>query len=166
LSRRLGCGRCIWWRSRWRLFADYLLEDKRYERFNTSLFNETLLEPYDNTRNWCGCGSCMIAVDYKGELYPCLRFKTVDKQKPWVIGNIYDGIDNNKLRPFYFCHHMRKGECVNCEFISGCATCPGLNYDETGNIFERITYSCAMHKARYEVNKYFFNKIKELEGKQ
>jgi uncharacterized protein len=145
--------------------ADYLLEDKRYERYNTSLFNESLLEPYDDTKNWCGCGTCMTAVDYKGDLYPCLRFKTVDKQQPWTIGNIYDGYDTNKMRPFYFCHHLRVGKCKECESKSGCATCPGLNYDETGNVFERATYICEMHKARISANKYFFDKIAEIEGR-
>jgi radical SAM peptide maturase (CXXX-repeat target family) len=144
--------------------ADYLLEDKRYEKIYTALFDDKLFTPANKASAWCGCGSCMIAADYKGDLFPCLRFKTLSKQEPWTIGNINTGIDRNKLLPFYFCHNIRESECVTCESSSGCASCLALNYDATGTVFKRVSYICKLHKARIEANRYFFSKIKELEG--
>ena len=34
--------------------------------------------------------------------YPCTRFAqySLRNKKAWIIGNIHDGIDKNKLRPF------------------------------------------------------------------
>jgi radical SAM peptide maturase (CXXX-repeat target family) len=144
--------------------ADYLLENHRYENNYNCLFDEGILVPADNCQNWCGCGSCMIAVDYKEELFPCLRFKTVQKLKPWVIGTLDTGIDENKVMPFYFCHNLRECDCQNCDTKSGCVSCTALNYDDTGTIFKRVSYACKLHKARVEANQYFFNKIAEIES--
>lgn len=44
----------------------------------------------------------MLAVDAMGNFYPCTRFAqySLRNKKAWIIGNIHDGIDKNKLRPF------------------------------------------------------------------
>jgi len=37
----------------------------------------------------------MLAMDYKGDLYPCLRYmesSVGDKVKPYIIGNVKEGI--------------------------------------------------------------------------
>jgi hypothetical protein len=41
----------------------------------------------------------MLAVDYKGDLYPCLRYmeSSIGKnQLPYIIGNVDDGIGYNQ----------------------------------------------------------------------
>lgn len=84
-------------------------------------------------------------------------------KKAWIIGNVYDGIDPNKLRPFLTLDRCTQStqECIDCEVAGGCAWCQGENYDaaETPTIYQRSTAICKMHKARVRANNYYWNKL-------
>lgn len=145
--------------------ADFVLANQIYKTTHISLFTPWILRKAIRQNNWCGCGSCMLAIDYKGDIYPCLRFKTLSKKKPLVIGNIQDGIDYKMLLPFYFCHNTRRTpDCENCDAAAQCSNCAAFCYDETGSIFDRVSYMCEMHKARKRANEYYWAKMAELEG--
>lgn len=124
--------------------------------------------------NWCGAGK-MLAIDSAGNFYPCTRFAqySLRDKKAWIIGNVNDGIDKNKLRPFLTLDRCTQSaqECIDCEVASGCAWCQGENYDaaDTPTIFQRSTAICKMHKARVRANNYYWNKLfrkLELEGRR
>ena len=155
--------------------ADAIIDGGLYEQYSCSFFMEHLGRPLDRkmeNQNWCGAG-IMLAVDASGNFYPCTRFAQYSlRDKPaWAIGNIRDGIDENKLRPFLTLDRVSqsKPECIECEVASGCAWCQGENYDaaKTHTLFERSTAICKMHKARVRANNYYWNKLfrkLELEG--
>ncbi len=149
--------------------ADFLLEDRRYERFSTSLFSQFIGRPTFhqelNESTWCGSGQYMIHFDTEGFIYPCLRFATTSNQPPFRIGHIDTGINANKLLPFCFYNNSRNtiSECMNCQATMGCAHCVAYDYDMSGSIFTRAMYSCAMHKARTKANQYFFDQIEKIE---
>ena len=158
------------------LLADEIIDRGLYEQYACSFFVEHLGKPLDrvNDNNWCGAGK-MLAVDAAGNFYPCTRFAAYSlRNKPaWIIGNVNDGIDQNKLRPFLTLDRVTqsKEECLNCEVASGCAWCQGENYDAalTSTVYQRSTAICKMHKARVRANNYYWNKLfrkLELEGKQ
>ena len=115
----------------------------------------------------------MLSIDAAGNFYPCTRFAqySLRDKKAWIIGNVNDGIDKNKLRPFLIldrCTQSRP-ECVDCEVASGCAWCQGENYDaaDTPTINQRAIAICKMQKARVRANNYYWNKLYrklELEG--
>lgn len=154
--------------------ADAIIDEGLYDDFECSFFDETIgkpLDPLDNT-NWCGAGM-MLAVDATGNFYPCIRFVgySLRSKKPIIIGNVRDGIDKNKLRPFLTLDRTTQSrqECIDCEVASGCAWCQGENYDaaDTTTIFQRSTAICKMHKAQVRANNYYWNKLYrklELEG--
>lgn len=157
--------------------ADYIIENGYYTDYVCSFFNEHLGKPlhpkYDNG-NFCGAGK-MLAVDAVGNFYPCIRFAqySLRDKEAWIIGNIYEGIDKNKLRPFLTLDRCTQStpECFNCEVSQGCAWCQGENFDaaHTHTVFERATAICKMHKARVRANNYYWNKLYrklELEGKR
>ena len=111
--------------------ADAIIDNKLYEQFSCSFFQEHLGHPLDCTidnQNWCGAGK-MLAVDAAGNFYPCTRFAqySLRDKEAWIIGNVYDGIDQNKLRPFLTLDRCTQSspECVNCEVAEGCAWCQG-----------------------------------------
>ena len=115
----------------------------------------------------------MLAVDAAGNFYPCTRFASYSlrEKKPIIIGNVWDGIDKNKLRPFLTLDRTTQSpqKCIDCEVASGCAWCQGENYDaaDTTTIYQRATAICKMHKARVRANNYYWNKLYrklELEG--
>lgn len=155
--------------------ADTIIERGLYERYVCSFFMERLGKPLDcnlDNQNWCGAGR-MLAVDAVGNLYPCTRFAqySLRDKEAWIIGNIRDGIDMNKLRPFLTLDRCTQSseECINCESALGCAWCQGENFDaaKTHTVFERATAICKMHKARVRANNYYWNKLYrklELDG--
>ena len=146
--------------------ADYIIDNNLYNTKMCSFFNEKIGKPLDNkhNNNWCGSGR-MLSIDAAGNLYPCTRFAqySLRDKEAWTIGNIKDGIDKNKLRPFLTLDRttQSKPECINCEVASGCAWCQGENYDaaQTHTVFERATAICKMHKARVRANNYYWNKL-------
>ncbi len=155
--------------------ADAIIDGDYYKDFACSFFSEHLGKPLDKklqNQNWCGAGR-MLAVDAEGNFYPCTRFAqySLREKKAWIIGNIHDGIDKNKLRPFLTLDRCTQSpqECVDCEVAEGCAWCQGENYDaaETPTVYQRATAICKMHKARVRANNYYWNKLfrkLELEG--
>lgn len=130
-------------------------------------FIEHIGKPLDcitDNQNWCGAGQ-MLAVDAEGTFYPCTRFAqySLRNKKAWVIGNVRDGIDKNKLRPFLTLDRCTQStlECIDCNVASGCAWCQGENYDaaDTPTVFQRSIAICKMHKARVRANNYYWNKL-------
>lgn len=157
--------------------ADVIIDGGYYTDYVCSFFSEKLGKPLDpvlENQNWCGSGK-MLAVDAAGMFYPCTRFAafSLREKKPLIIGNVRDGIDQNKLRPFLTLDRMTQSpeKCKTCEVASGCAWCQGENYDtaETNTIYHRATAICKMHKARVRANNYYWNKLYrklELEGQR
>ena len=154
--------------------ADAIIDGEYYD-YTCSFFSEHLGKPMDKklqNNNWCGAGR-MLAVDAAGNFYPCTRFAqySLRDKKAWIIGNVHDGIDKNKLRPFLTLNRCTQSnqECIDCEVAEGCAWCQGENYDaaETPTAFQRSTAICKMHKARVRANNYYWNKLYrklELQG--
>ena len=157
------------------MLADAIIDENYYKDYACSFFSENIGKPLDrqlDNQNWCGAGR-MLAVDANGIFYPCTRFAqySLREKKAWIIGNVDEGIDKNKLRPFLVLDRLSqsKQECIDCEVASGCAWCQGENYDaaDTNTIYQRSTAICKMHKARVRANNYYWNKLYrkiELEG--
>ena len=155
--------------------ADAIIDGGLYEDYACSFFSEHLGKPLDcvtQNQNWCGAGR-MLAVDAEGNFYPCTRFAQYSlRSKPaLIIGNVRDGIDQNRLRPFLTLDRCTQSprKCIDCEVAEGCAWCQGENYDAaaTPTIFQRSTAICLMHKARVRANNYYWNRLfrkLELEG--
>lgn len=147
--------------------ADEIIDVGYYKDYACSFFTERLGKPLDcvlQNQNWCGAGR-MLAVDAEGNFYPCTRFAqySLRSKKAWIIGNIHDGIDKNKLRPFLTLDRCTQSpqKCIDCEVAEGCAWCQGENYDaaDTATIYQRSTAICLMHKARVRANNYYWNKL-------
>ena len=157
--------------------ADAIIDNGYYENYTCSFFVEILGRPKDpikQNRNWCGTGR-MLSIDAEGNFYPCTRFAqySLRNKKARTIGNIHEGIDKNKLRPFLVLNRCTQSsqECIDCEVAEGCAWCQGENYDtaDTDTIYQRSTAICKMHKARVRANNYYWNKLYrklEIEGKR
>lgn len=155
--------------------ADEIIDNELYKDYTCSFFSEQIGKPMDKiiqNQNWCGAGK-MLAIDAAGNFYPCTRFAqySLREKNAWIIGNVHDGIDKNKLRPFLSLDRCTQSaqECIDCEVAEGCAWCQGENYDaaDTPTAYQRATAICKMHKARVRANNYYWNKLYrklELEG--
>jgi radical SAM peptide maturase (CXXX-repeat target family)/CXXX repeat peptide maturase len=150
-----------------KLLADYAIENDLFKDYNCSFFSESIGNPYTSDeleRNWCGAGK-MLAIDCKGNFYPCVRFiqYSLTTREAIKIGDIYNGLDLDKIRPFFALTVPAQSSevCLNCEVASGCAWCQGWNYDsaETRTIYQRSTAICKMHKARVRANNYYWRRL-------
>lgn len=154
--------------------ADAIIDGGFYKENACSFYQSNIgrpLNPITENNNWCGAGM-MLSVDAAGNFYPCTRFAaySLRSKKPIIIGNVRDGIDQNKLRPFLTLDRMTQSpeKCRNCEVASGCAWCQGENYDaaDTPTIYQRATAICKMHKARVRANNYYWNKLNHKLAKE
>ena len=150
--------------------ADYLLENNLENKIYISMFEEQMFHPKDinDTQNWCGGNGAMISIDWKGDIYPCIRYMESslgDQISPIVIGNVNTGIMTdakcknciNKLREVNRITQSTQ-ECIECPIAEGCAWCQAYNYQDSGGDFnKRATYICIMHKARALANCYYWN---------
>ena len=149
--------------------ADLLLtETSRYITY-VSMFEDAFFRPMDpdENDNWCGGTGEMISVDWRGDIYPCIRYMESslgEDQPPIVIGNVDRGMVTTECE--HNCMTCLKNvtrrsqstdECFNCPIARGCAWCSAYNYQEFGTVNHRATYICCMHKARALANVYFWN---------
>ena len=147
--------------------ADEIIRKGYYKDYACSFFSEHIGKPMDKVKdnqNWCGAGM-MLSIDAAGNFYPCTRFAqySLRNKQARIIGNIHEGIDKNKLRPFLTLDRCTQSprQCLECEVASGCAWCQGENYDaaDTDTIYQRAIAICKMHKARVRANNYYWNKL-------
>ena len=156
--------------------ADYMLENNLVETHRVAMFEENFFKPKDpsDDQNWCGGNGAMIAVDWKGDIYPCLRYMESSlgtEVPPLIIGNVYDGIMTKQCEQD--CVHCLRSitrrsqstdECFYCPIAEGCSWCSAFNYQTFGTADKRATYICIMHKARALANVYFWNKWYRQQG--
>lgn len=154
--------------------ADYLIDNNLYNKIYYSLFKEDNYQPMDESDNDNWCGGCIkessgFSIDYKGDIYPCIRYMKSSlngKQAPLMYGNIDYGIYNNeteiynqKLLSNLTRRSQSTDECFYCPIASGCSWCSGYNYEEFGTPNKRATYICVMHQAQSLANVYYWNKL-------
>lgn len=150
--------------------ADIIIDRDYYKTRSCSFFNRGIGHRDNSEGNWCGTGK-MLAVDHKGDFYPCVRFAgfSLENKAPIVVGNCFDGLDENRLRPFLALNRTAQSPkvCIDCEVAVGCAWCQGANYDFADNdtIYQRAVYICDMHKARVRANNYFWHKYDKAVGR-
>lgn len=150
--------------------ADYLIDNDLYDKVRISMFDQNRYRPmsHDDNRNWCGGTGSMLAVDYKGDIYPCLRYmesSTGNDVKPLIIGHVDRGIGTlpeeqeiiDRLNAITR-RSQSTDECWDCPIADGCAWCSAYNYESTGVLDKRVTFICPMHKATALANTYYWNK--------
>ena len=119
-------------------------------------------------QNWCGgASSSMLALDYKGDIFTCIRFmkSSLGQDQPeYIIGNIEHGIgyteeEKERLNTLNNC--TLKGQstekCINCPIGTGCGWCSGYNYQIYGTINKRATFICQTHIA-WALVAYYYEK--------
>lgn len=152
--------------------SNYLIYNNLYNKINITLFNENNYCPMEETdnQNWCGgVDMKMIAFDYKGDIYPCIRYMSSslnNRQKAIKVGNINKGYlftDEEKENLNLISNITRRSqstdECFYCPIATGCSWCSGYNYEEFGTPNKRATYICAMHQAASLANVYYWNTL-------
>jgi radical SAM peptide maturase (CXXX-repeat target family) len=120
--------------------SDYILSNNLENELYISMFEERFFKPKDrsDTQNWCGGNGAMISVDWKGDIYPCIRYMESSlgtSVPPVIIGNVKDGIMTNAkckacIETLKSVNRINQSteECIDCPIAEGCAWCQALNY--------------------------------------
>lgn len=140
--------------------ADYLVEN-HINDCHLSCFHEEKGMPIAGNTD-ISCGNKVLAIDAHGNIYPCHRFASYSLRSKvsLVIGNIYKGIDQNKMRAFA-CFDVRTHnpqECNDCNICGDCRFCLAEDYDsaDTNTIYQHSKAICMMHKAEVRAYNYFW----------
>lgn len=153
------------------LLTDWLFDNNLQNDITFSIFSMENGEPQSemDNQNWCGGLGMMIAVDYKGDIYPCLRYMetSANSEIPsMIIGNLTDGINRKPEHcervACMSCITRRSqstDECFNCPISKGCGWCSAYNYEKFGTMNKRATFICCMHKARVLANVYYWRRM-------
>ena len=154
--------------------ADYLLTNNLDDDIYISMFQDTIGRPklLTDDQTWCGGNgkNSMLALDWKGDIFPCIRYMESSLGtdiEPVKIGDVEHGIGNTaKCQQ---CIHQLRNidrftkstlECLECPIAEGCADCAAYNYEDAGGKFnQKATYICVMHKARVLANCYYWNML-------
>lgn len=142
---------------------DLMLE---YEKLGEYLFNEKLKGNKYNFYHFnidlssgsclgkmsfgCGAGVEYLAVDTKGDLYPCHFLKEF---KEFKIGNIFYGIDENKKSYFLFLNNIdSKENCRSCwaKYLCG-GGCIAHSYFINKDPLKIPNEFCEIQKKRIEI---------------
>lgn len=149
--------------------SDYFLEHELIGEIYCSLFEDAFFQPKEenDVQPWCGSNAFMLAVDPKGDIYPCIRFMESslgNNIPPIIIGNVNDGIASKQCEKDYLhclnCVNRRTqntDECFYCPIAAGCSNCLANDYQESGDLNKRAINICEMHKARSLANVYYWN---------
>ena len=152
--------------------ADYMLENKLYEYLFVRVFDNH--SGFSNdvknyNQNYCGSTGHMLACDYKGDIYPCIRFMKSSlgtSVEPFKIGDVDHGInitppdqERVNLLNSITITSQSDDECINCPIATTCGWCTALNYQTFGTPNKRLKSICGMHKARALANVYYWNKV-------
>lgn len=123
-----------------------------------------LLEPMCNdSRLMCHIGSKQwCAIDTNGDVYPCHNCPTSDKDyiKDMKIGNIYTGIDTDKMYEDDIVANFNRKECENCIGKSICKSgCPLQNLTCNHNMQVPTEAHCKIFRMYAESIKEFQEKL-------
>lgn len=133
------------------------LFDKLYEQLkkiqvyrNEHMIDDLFLGILDETikeRGKCivGCDGYQISVD--GTLYPCIL---VMQQQEYCIGDIYNGMDKEKIEMINRLNHKVVEECVDCSNYKYCITsrCLLLNNQLTGDYYTPSAVICMLERVK------------------
>lgn len=128
-SFRNGRTPLVFWdygKSFWRISAALLLEDSRRVLYSNS------------PQGRCGMGvrgSCSIAPD--GDIFGCHHISPLNRDSSWYLGNIYDGIDEQRILNLigkYDKNKIGNEKCKDCPLDSICVGgCTSTNEMVTGD---------------------------------
>jgi radical SAM protein with 4Fe4S-binding SPASM domain len=102
-----------------------------------------VIDNYRTTGCWAGSIGC--AVSWTGDIYPCQRFLT--KGSPFIIGNVDEGITDNRFRKYSIKNFIG---CGSCNVADRCSNVCIASQWEHGSLCSPIKSVCELTKITYD----------------
>lgn len=142
------------------------IKDKLVETMDVDTIN--MYAPLDRCMNQffpskpCGAGDTFITVTADGDLYVCHQVYFNDPEQKTKIGDVFNGIDEEKRRPFV----EYKSSDLNCDRDCknvNCYRCIAANFVHNGNMFDQIKGNyCKLMTIDKRYQDMLANDVKEL----
>ena len=83
----------------------------------------------------CALGLYQVSIAPDGNIYPCVQFIDFPPNPKWQIGDVIEGIDNNKRIALFNESEAEKESCKNCAIKNRCDhSCGCFNMRLTGSL--------------------------------
>lgn len=110
----------------------------------------------------CGAGKNYVTITADGEIYPCHQIYFNDPEKTTLIGDIFNGIDNDKRRIFLEYENKDLNCNKDCKNYQ-CFRCLAANWVHNGSIFSQIKgYYCGLSSVENKYQKMLKEKIDNI----
>lgn len=147
-------------------YADVNNITKKYLNRNIEAFKKVYHNKSEITDQWHHNGPCVpgknkIFVDIQGDIYPCEQVINVACNS---IGNIFNGIDENRVKELMNIGNLNEEECKHCFAMRYCNICMKKCYNpETQSLDKTIKKHYCMNTKRGLINclKLFVSKENE-----
>ena len=148
------------------MISDYILEKAKMDNSAAEVYNYAPLDrcfyPDAFGNAPCGAGKSFITITADGSIYPCHGFYFNDPEKETYMGNIYEGInqEKNKIFEMYDCNDLNCDKDCDC---FQCYRCIADNWVENGSILASIKgLRCKMSKIERELQKKTKEELKNM----
>jgi uncharacterized protein len=123
-----------------------------------SLFIDPILAIIKKVNVACWAGRTGVAIDYKGDIWPCARFRNeVD-----LMGNIHKPFKYDVETYAFEQRNYKNLVCGECSLEGCCAGgCPAAQRKLTGSSNIPIPCVCKLYKITHKVATELFNKMKD-----
>ena len=100
------------------------------------------------TAHFCSAAENWSAVSYQGDVYPCLMF--MDREE-YHMGNIFENLFEQPeyqrvYQKFQGIYKADNHKCAECDYITLCSCCMGLNEYDSGDLHQCVEESCEERK--------------------
>jgi uncharacterized protein len=133
--------------AQWREISKmYLKASRQNNKVYFSAFDGVIKSHIRGGDGDCGAGRDHLSVSATGKIYPCVQFVGDEADPRWVIGDVTEGLDPEKLASFPWLQE-RSEECGPCQLSSRCASrCPCANLSATGDPRRVSPIQCAIQQ--------------------
>lgn len=143
---------------------------KEYEKDEELFINilDDKIIPHITKRTQCYCNAGSnghFVVDCKGKIYPCTY---VVGNNLWEIGNIWEGIDHEKLWKQIRNSVKNPSPCLKCNIAELCigGQCGFMNYSLSGFLNQPNAAECKIEKILFENQRNIIMYLKQIGSKR
>lgn len=122
---------------------------------NIGLINDALVKCRNNI---CDGGITTMSIESNGDIYPCI---TSVGHNEFIIGDVYNGINSDKLKDIYKWGHEKNEGCIGCERYDYCTAtrCKIINKLLTNDLHTASVVTCNLQNTRVNLASYYQEKV-------
>lgn len=142
-----------------KLAIDYINDIKAGKTDRTKTFDDILYVLFNKKLKLRSCNLAVssIAINFKGDIYPCHRFMG---DEDYIIGSLDNGLIEEQIRQFRDVNVLNIEGCSNCWARFLCAGSCAHSRVKHVNLNGAYDRFCTLNKSIYEIALYIYSELK------